>query len=135
MNHIGPVPITAGQSELPVRPSRGLELFECFDERQMIFSRVFEARDVKEERFLQLITRGGFAFGLRSRAWKKALVIEAIVNDGDTGTIHLEKTNDILGGIFANGDDLILAMCQAADNDAAIEHPFPVVFPGDVEGR
>jgi len=59
-------------------------------------------------------------------------VLEAVVDDGDTGAIDLEKLDYIARGVFANGDDTMLAMGETADDNAAVEHAFPIIFFGHV---
>jgi hypothetical protein len=60
-------------------------------------------------------------------------VINPIGNDGDARGRHPESGYDFAGGHSANGHNLILAPSERPSDNAAVEHPGPVVFSREVK--
>jgi hypothetical protein len=66
-------------------------------------------------------------------AGEKAIVSQAVKDDGDPIGREAEKSVDIPCGVLADSDDGVLTPGQPASDNAAIPHSFPIVFGHDVE--
>src|SRR5437899_10431508 len=142
MNDFCPVPITTGQSKLPLslwpiyHSYRTLfEIFERGNESNMIFSRMFEGRDIQEKWMLQTETLFGARNGLFPRTRVESFVIKTVMDHGDAFARQTEKLHDISRGVFADGNDSVLSTRKPTDNHASVIHSFPVIFFGHVKRR
>src|SRR5688500_12659231 len=95
---------------------------------------MFEASDIKEEWFVQaiLLAHGGSCFF--DRSGKKAIMLDAIVNDPQLMTVDFEELLDIASGILADRDDFRLPAGEMLNDNTAIKHAGEVVFSGDAKG-
>ncbi len=126
-------PILARENELPAGAGRAFELIEGGDEADMIFSRMFEPRDVEKERRGGLPVGAGLAVGSIVRRRAKSGVVQAIVDNADSIARNIEVTKDVAGSISADRDNGALAVSQALDHDATIEHAQGIVFARDMK--
>src|ERR1051325_2057643 len=107
MNGVGAVPVTPCQGELPFRARRDLKLLEGGDQADMIFCRMFEASDVKEERMTQAVALRNLQFGLAGRGWRKASVINAIMDDGKPVVLQAVEVGQVESGGLTHSDDVV----------------------------
>src|SRR5207253_9369061 len=105
-----------------------LELLEGGNQSHMIFCRMLQTGDIKKKWLLQLVSLRGMHFRFRAWAWKEPLVLQPVVNDGNSFPWQSEESYDVVGGIFADGNERILPSRQSSRDDPSIEHPFPVIF-------
>jgi len=133
VNGLSTGPILACENELPGGVGRAFELIEGVDEAHMIFSRMFEPRDVEEK------GSTGFPMGARllmsSMIGRRteARVVQAIIDDADSVARNVEITEDVAGSIAADGDNGMLTVRQALDDDTAIKHAERIVLARDVK--
>src|SRR5579883_2153348 len=73
-------------------------------------------------------------FGLGSRPRCKAPMVDPVVNDFDLGLTQSKKTDQIRGGVVADGNNPVLPHRQPSHDDASIEHAFPIVFTRYMKG-
>lgn len=133
MNLLGAMPIAAAEREEPIGTGLAFELFESFNEADVVFGGMFEAGDVEEKGSVQMKTsagEGARGFGIGR---EETVVFEAVVNDIDLGAFDAEETLDIGRGVVADGDDLVLTAGELLDDDLAVKHASRIVFAGDVE--
>src|SRR5262245_39059437 len=116
MDRFGPVPIAAAEDQLPVRSCSLLEFIKCGDQADVIFGGMFEERDVKEEWPMQLIKPCHFGAGGFTRAGKKTLMFEAILNDRDLFLRQSEETRDVPCSGSTDSDDPILPLNDSRDD-------------------
>src|SRR6266436_2755933 len=135
MNDFCPVPITTGQGKLPMSlwpidhsHWAPFEIFEGGNESNMIFSRMFQARDIQEKWMLQTETLCGARNGLFTRTGVESFVIKTVMDHGDAFARQTEKLHDISRGVFADGNDSVLSTGKPPYNYASVKHSFPVIF-------
>ena len=126
-------PILARENELPGRAGRVLELIEGGDEAHMVFSRMFESRDVEEKGSAGLPVCAGLPASSVIRRWTKPGVVQAVIDNADSVPRNVEVTKHVAGSISADGDNRVLAVSQSLDNNAAIKHAEGIVLARDVE--
>lgn len=114
MNGFRAMPIAAAQDQLPVGACGGFELVEGRNEPDMVFSRVFQSCNVKEERGGQFVPGQNPRAGFPGGAGKKAFMLQAIMDDGDALRWQSEKLLNVVRGVVADGDDTILPPGDAA---------------------
>jgi len=94
----------------------------------MVLARIFQARDVKEERLRQPMLYPHCRFGLLTRTRKKPVMLEPIVNHGNSLSRQPKKLHDVPRGVLADGDDFVLPPRQAPNEHPPVEHSFPIIF-------
>ena len=99
----------------------------------MILRRMFETRDVQEEGVVQSKSLRHDRFGLFPITGKKPVVLDPVINHRDSLTGQSKESSEIARGIFADGNDCILAPGEPAGDDSPVKHAFPVVFAGDMK--
>src|SRR5436305_32507 len=99
----------------------------------MVFSGMFQSRDVKEERFAQAKTFGDCRASRSRRLRIESLVIQTIMNHLDSGPRKFKKLHQVVGGILTHSNDSILAMRQPANDNASVEHAFPIILARNTE--
>src|SRR5205814_2614626 len=117
-----------GKSQFPICARGGFELLESRNQSHVIFSRMFESRDIKKKWALQIVTLRGFLLRFVAGAGKEPFMIQPIMNDGNPLARKPKKLCDVPSRIFADGNASILPPRQPPHDDAAIEHPFPFIF-------
>jgi len=126
-------PILTSENELPGRIGRPFELIEGGDKAHMIFSRVFEPRDVEEKGSARLPmgTRLLMSTVISGRA--ESGVVQSIIDNADSVARNVEVTKDVAGRISADRDNGVLAVSQSLDGHPAIEHAEGIVLACDVK--
>jgi hypothetical protein len=110
-------------------------LVDCFSAGPVIFSGMLQTRDIKEEWSAGFpVSAGGFVSHRIGRR-AKSLVVQAVVNDAHAIARHVEETENIAGGISANGDNGVLSLRETLDDNAAIKHSERIVLSHDVKRR
>src|SRR5215216_552180 len=99
MDHFGAVPVAAAEYEAPILFRFGFELVERFDQADVVFCRMLQARNIQEERRINAVTLHHYLF--RGFLWygEKALMIESVVNDRDTLLRNRKKSLYVLRGV------------------------------------
>src|ERR1043165_5385542 len=89
---------------------------------------MLQARDVEEEGRMQSMT-------LRERGRRSAAaggsesgVVDSVRDDGDARQWNAEEASNVVCGIAADRDDVILSVRELSDDRAAVEHPQHVVL-------
>lgn len=62
------------------------------------------------------------ARGVGASVGSETGVIQSVVNDRDARRRHAEESRDVVRGLAADRDNLVLPMRELADDDAAVGH-------------
>jgi hypothetical protein len=99
----------------------------------MVFSRMFEPRDVEKKGSADLPVRARLPMSSVIRGRTEPGVVQAIIDNADAIAWNVEVTKDVPGSISADCDNGVLAVSQSPGGDAAIKHAEGIVLACDVK--
>src|SRR5437773_5635159 len=132
VNDFRAVPIAAAEHQVPVAIRLRFEPVERLDQAHMILGRMFQTRDVEEERLAQAVALSESS-GLFGGAREKTVLIQPVVNHRQPFFRQSKKFENVAPGALADRDDFVLTTRQSPRDDASVEHPLPLVLVGQSE--
>src|SRR5207249_8856850 len=111
VNDFRAVPIAAAEHQVPVAIRLRFEPVERLDQAHMILGRMFQTRDVEEERLAQAVALSESS-GLFGGAREKTVLIQPVVNHCQPFGGQSKKFADVASGALADRDDFVLTRSE-----------------------
>ena len=134
VNGFGPVPVAAAENKLPIGFAAGFELVKSINQAGVIFARVFQARDIKKKGLSDSRSAGELELRASAIARKEAVVLQAIIDHRKFRAWYSKERFDVARGVFADGNNFVLATGEIFYHDPAIDHARQVIFARNTKG-
>src|SRR5262245_59475904 len=122
MNRFCSVPVASAESQLPIRTRCSLELFKSFNQSHVVFAWMLQTGNVQEKGLSQviLLRHGCLCHG--NIAGKESLVVQSVVNDGNSLAWQPEVMSYVTRCGFAYRNNFMLSPGETPRDDPAVKH-------------